>query len=324
VPTPENPTPPADPPTAGPLGLVRIDDPGDARLVPFANQRDQWLRARHRPAMTGEPGHPDATGTGLPGDLFIAEGDKVVAQLIASPHRTLAVMVSEHRLDHHLPYLEGLDPGVPVYAVARAIIDTVAGFNIHRGLLALGQRTDPGDAVTLARRSGLVVILEDLTNHDNVGGVFRCVRALARPAPPWRPDAAFPACVLLSPRCCDPLYRKSLRVSMGNALHVPFATIDDWPGGLGALAEAGCDLLAATPAPGSVELGTIRPASGRAPAVLLGTEGPGLASKTLETVRALGGRAVRIDIEDDADSLNVSVAGAVMLHHLRAAGPDRR
>ena len=317
MPTPQNPTRGANPP-ANP---VRIDDPDDPRLIPFANQRDQWLRARHRPAMTGEDRHPvpdsEVTGTGLPGDLFIAEGDKVVAQLITSPHRTLAVMVSEHRLDHHLPYLEGMDPGVPVYAVARKIIDTVAGFNIHRGLLALGQRTDPGDARDLARRAGVVVILEDLTNHDNVGGVFRCVRALARPRPAWKPDADIPACVLLSPRCCDPLYRKSLRVSMGNALHVPFATIDDWPSGLAHLVEAGGDLLAATPAPGSVELSAVEPQAGRTPAVLLGTEGPGLASKTLETARTLGGRAVRIDIEDDADSLNVSVAGAVMLHHLR-------
>lgn len=314
--------------TAEGLALVRIDDPDDPRLVPFANQRDQWLRARHRPAMTGEASNPvpesEVTGTGLPGDLFIAEGDKVVAQLIASPHRTLSVMVSEHRLEHHLPYLEGLGSDIPVYAVARSIIDTVAGFRIHRGLLALGQRTDPGPAIDLVRRSGLAVILEDLTNHDNVGGVFRCVRALARPSPVWKPDAEFPACVLLSPRCCDPLYRKSLRVSMGNALHVPFATIEDWPGGLRDLTEAGCDLLAMTPAPGSVTLDAVRPEAGRAPGVLLGTEGPGLASNTLETVRALGGRAVRIEIERDADSLNVSVAGAVALHHLRVAGADRR
>ncbi len=302
------------------LNLIPIDDPDDPRLVPFANQRDQWLRARHRPALTWEAAHPEATGTGLPGDLFIAEGDKVVAQLVASPHTTLAVMVSAHRLEHHRPFLAGVDPEVPVYAVGRAIIDTVAGFNIHRGLLALGQRVDPGPAADLVARAGLVVVLEDLTNHDNVGGVFRNVRALARPRPVCRPDAEFPACVLLSPRCCDPLYRKSLRVSMGNALHVPFATVGDWPEGLAGVAAAGGDLLAMTPGTGSVDLRAVRSEPGRVPVVIMGTEGPGLASKTLEMVRSLGGRAVRIDIEDDADSLNVSVACAVALHHLRSVG----
>ena len=187
--------------------LIPIHDLADPRLLPFANQRDQWLRARHRPHLTGESAHPDSTGTGLPGDLFIAEGDKVVAQLIASPHETLSVMVSEHRLEHHIPFLEGLDPAVPVYTVARSVIDKVAGFNIHRGLLACGRRTEQGAPTDLVRQAGLAVVLEDLTNHDNVGGIFRNVRALAPANPPWKPGAEFPACVLLTPRCCDPLYR---------------------------------------------------------------------------------------------------------------------
>ena len=307
------------PPGTPPLNLIPVDDLGDPRLLPFANQRDQWLRARHRPAMTGEAAHPHATGTGLPGDLFIAEGDKVVSQLIASPHETLSVMVSQHRLEHHLPFLGGLSPDTPVYCVARSVVDRVAGFNIHRGLLACGRRVDSGSPEDLAKRSALVVVLEDLTNHDNVGGIFRNVRALARASPPWRPDAEFPACVLLSPRCCDPLYRKSLRVSMGNALHVPFAFLEDWPGDLESLVGVGCDPLAMTPAPGSVDLTDIRLDSDRVPLVLMGTEGPGLASKTVETALALGGRAVRIDIDDDADSLNVSVACAIALHRLRGS-----
>ncbi len=295
------------------LNLIRVDDPEDPRLFVFANQRDQWLRARHRPAMTGEDPHPDATGTGLPGDLFIAEGDKVVRQLIASPHETLSVMVSEHRLEHHLPFLDGLPPGVPVYAVGRDIIDRVAGFAIHRGLLACGRRVDPGDARTLAARSGLVVALEDLTNHDNVGGVFRSVRALAAPDP----GREHPACVLLSPRCCDPLYRKALRVSMGNALHVPFATLDPWPGGLAAIAAEGFEPLALTPAPDAVDINGLCLLQDRRPFLILGTEGRGLASETLEATHRLGGRAVRIEIEPEADSLNVAVACAVALHRLR-------
>lgn len=303
------------------LNIIPIDDLDDPRLLPFANQRDQWLRARHRPHLTGEPGHPvpesEVTGTGLPGDLFIAEGDKVVAQLVASPHETLSVMVSDHRLDHHLPFLDGLDPGVPVYRVARTVIDKVAGFNIHRGLLACGKRTQQGSPVDLVRRAGLAVVLEDLTNHDNVGGIFRNVRALAPAAPSWKPDAEFPACVLLTPRCCDPLYRKALRVSMGNALHVPFAFLDEWPGDLGSLVAEGGDLIAMTPAHDSVDLDEWGTTPGRTPLVVMGTEGPGLASTTLDATRASGGWTVRIDIDDEADSLNVSVACALVLHHLR-------
>ena len=308
------------------LNLIPIEDLDDPRLLPFANQRDQWLRARHRPHLTGESAHPvpasEVTGTGLPGDLFIAEGDKVVAQLVASDHTTLSVMVSEHRLEHHLPFLEGLDASVPVYTVARSVIDRVAGFNIHRGLLACGQRKDQGTPADLVQRSGLAVVLENLTNHDNVGGIFRNVRALAPASPPWKPDAAFPACVLLTPRCCDPLYRKALRVSMGNALHVPFAFLDDWPGDGRTLSASGCELLAMTPAHDSVDLGALEPTPGRTPAVLMGTEGPGLASETLEMVGEAGGRPVRIDIDDDADSLNVSVACALALHRLRACASN--
>jgi tRNA G18 (ribose-2'-O)-methylase SpoU len=269
--------------------------------------------------MTGEAGHPDATGTGLPGDLFIAEGDKVVAQLISSPHETLSVMVSAHRLEHHRPFLAGLDPETPVFVVGREIIDGVAGFAIHRGLLALGRRVDPGDALELARSSGVVIVLEDLTNHDNVGAVFRNARALATPVP----GKAHPACVLLTPRCCDPLYRKSLRVSMGNALHVPFATIEDWPSGLGALAAAGCEPLAMALTEDADDLATLRPDPDRVPMLIMGTEGPGLSSKTLDAVRSGGGRVTRIDIEPEADSLNVSVACAVALHRLRSRAVAR-
>lgn len=269
--------------------------------------------------MTGQPAHPDASPTGLPGDLFIAEGDKVVRQLISSPHETLSVLVSEHRLEHHLPYLEGLPAGVPVYVADRGSIDEIAGFSIHRGLLACGRRRDPGSALEIASRSGVVVVLEDLANHDNVGGVFRCVRALVPP----RTGCESPACVLLSPRCCDPLYRKALRVSMGNALHVPFAAVEDWPGGLVSIIESGFEPLALTPSVDAEAVSEICLDSDRRPMLILGTEGPGLASKTMDMVRRAGGRAVRIEIEPEADSLNVAVACALALHRVRRPASGR-
>lgn len=243
----------------------------------------------------------------------------MVRQLISSPHETLSVLVSEHRLEHHLPYLEGLPAGVPVYVADRGSIDEIAGFSIHRGLLACGRRRDPGSALEIASRSGVVVVLEDLANHDNVGGVFRCVRALVPP----RTGCESPACVLLSPRCCDPLYRKALRVSMGNALHVPFAAVEDWPGGLVSIIESGFEPLALTPSVDAEAVSEICLDSDRRPMLILGTEGPGLASKTMDMVRRAGGRAVRIEIEPEADSLNVAVACALALHRVRRPASGR-
>jgi tRNA G18 (ribose-2'-O)-methylase SpoU len=126
--------------------------------------------------------------------------------------------------------------------------------------------------------------------------------------------------VLLSPRCCDPLYRKALRVSMGNALHVPWATLGPWPEALSTVAGAGFDLLAMHPAGDAVD---IRGVASSRPALIMGTEGPGLQPGTLDTIRRSGGRAVRIPIERAADSLNVGVAAAVALHRV-CSWDDRR
>lgn len=293
------------------LKLVRADDLDDPRLLPFANQPDHWLRARHRPHLTGEPPHPDATGTGLPGDLFIAEGDKVVRRLIESPCETLSVLVTEPTLERNIAFLKNLSPSVPVFVLAREQAERLTGYSMHRGLLACGRRTKVHSPLELVRRAGLVMILEDLANHDNVGSVFRSVRALAPP----RPDREFPAAVLLTPGCCDPLYRKSLRVSMGHALHVPFVTIDPWPGSLPDLVGAGCEPIALSPAPGSESLRGLQIERGRTPLLILGTEGPGLASETMDAVSRSGGRFARIDIDPAADSLNVAVAAAIALHH---------
>jgi tRNA G18 (ribose-2'-O)-methylase SpoU len=297
------------------INLIRVDDLDDPRLRPFANQPDHWLRARHRPRLTGEPPHPDATGTGLPGDLFIAEGDKVVRRLIESPCETLGVLITEPTIEHNLTFLKGLRPSVPVFVLTREQADRLTAFTMHRGLLACGRRVYTPAPLELVHRAGLVVLLEDLANHDNVGSIFRSVRALAPP----RPDREFPAAVLLTPGCCDPLYRKALRVSMGHALHVPFATIDPWPGSLRDLVAAGCAPIALSPAPGSSSLRGFRAETGRTPLLILGTEGPGLASETLDAVNRNGGRVARIDIEPAADSLNVAIAAAIALHHFARA-----
>ena len=298
------------------LNLIPVEDLEDPRVAVFRCQRDQWLRARHRHWMDGADAPPDATATGLDpaidpgGDLFMAEGDKVAAQLFGSPHETVGVLVCASRLDIHRELLARAPAGTPIYAAPKAHIEELTGFAIHRGLMALGRRRDPGPLPELLARSACCVICEDLANHDNVGGVFRAVRALA----PRAEGFAWPACVLLSPRCCDPLYRKALRVSMGNALHVPFARLEPWPGGLDVVSEAGFGIVALHPGELAVD---IRSLNVSRPAIVLGTEGPGLSGDCLGAVERSAGKSARIPIESDADSLNVSVACAVALHVLR-------
>ncbi len=270
--------------------------------------------------MEGREAPEGATARGLraelDGDLFMAEGATVVGQLLTSPHRVVSALVSEARVGVHRELLERVAERAAVFVAPRAVVDELAGFDVHRGVMAVGQRVDPGAWDAVAARSGMAVVLENLANHDNVGGVFRSTRALAGA----RAGFDHPACVLLTRRCCDPLYRKALRVSMGNALHVPYAKMGDWPGGLVRLRKLGFVPVALDPAADAVEVSEVAGRFGAGaderPAIILGTEGPGLERGTVEAVRACGGVVARIDIEAGADSLNVGVAGAVAVREL--------
>lgn len=301
----------------------RVTDLDDPRLLPFRNQKDQWLRARHRGAGAAEAGS-GVSGTGLapalPGDLFIAEGLTLLERLVASPHRTLSVLVSEHRLAAARPVLEGVPAEAEVFVASREVVAEIVGFDLHRGVLACGRRVETHSADALIDHAGTVVVLEGLSNHDNVGSIFRSVAALA---PDW-PGPGPRAGVLLAAGCCDPLYRKALRVSMGASLAVPFAEIGSWPSGLDALASSGCRVIALTPGPGSVELTAMDPPkAGERVALVMGTEGRGLAEATLEACERAGGVRGRIAIDPAVDSLNVGVAAAIALHFVRISIGDR-
>lgn len=320
-----------------PFNTIHVTDPRDPRIAPFANQKDAWLRAAHRPIDPGRQLDPDdplpPTGTGLPAglppDLFIAEGDKVVRQLLLSPHRTVSLLLADTRWDVVRPMLEPLADRLvdtPIYLASRDIIDSIVGFQIHRGVLACGRRTDPGPPAAIIESARTVVVMDELANHDNVGGIIRSVRALA-PAP---------AALLLTPRCCDPLYRKAIRVSMGNVFHVPhqwFGGGDDkrdylsrtalaWPGpALQMLTDRGFLPIGLTPAPDAVPIDdAVRMciAETRRVALIVGPEGPGLPGVTLDAIRGAGGRLARIDIDPAADSLNAMVAVSIALERVRA------
>ncbi|MEM9373289.1 MAG: RNA methyltransferase [Planctomycetota bacterium] len=273
--------------------LTPIHDPQDPRVDAYRNQKDAWLRAGHNPGR--DPEHSRTAGDG---GCFMAEGSLVVEHLLASEYRTESVLVSEHRAETLQELLARVPEDVPIYVGKRAVLESIVGFDIHRGLLACGRRGLARDPMDVAGSSRALVVLEALSNHDNVGSVFRSAAALAGRG----------IGVLLSPDCCDPLYRKSLRVSMGHALRIPFATVPDWPGGLDQLRELGFDLLALDPGVDAQPIDRIDPPA--KPALILGAEGPGLS----EQIRTLIGQLIRIPQAQGVDSLNIAVAAAVALH----------
>jgi tRNA G18 (ribose-2'-O)-methylase SpoU len=193
---------------------------------------------------------------------------------------------------------------VPIYRSDAAGFQQITGFNIHRGCLALVRRPSPQPWREIASAASLVVVLEAVTDADNVGSVFRNAAAFEAQA------------VLLSPGCCDPLYRKAIRTSMGAVLAVPFARLEQWPADIAALRDAGFLVVALSPQEPSIALDDFalsRAAAGPV-ALMLGTEGAGLSAGA----EAQAAVRVRIPIASMVDSLNVAAASAVALHAIRA------
>jgi len=186
----------------------------------------------------------------------------------------------------------------PVYAVDKWLLSDVVGFRVTRGVLASAERPAPKSPRALLANSRRVAVLESLNDFENLGALFRNAAAFGVDA------------VLLDPQCADPLYRRSVRVSMGHVLRVPFAVVDDWPGGLKLLRDNGFTVLAMTPRDDAVPLRDVAP-PGRW-AVLLGAEGPGLSPEAMAAADAL----VRIPMAGDVDSLNVATAAAIAFAHL--------
>ncbi len=275
-------------PLRGPQ-IIPISDPADPRLADYANLKDRQLAAMSDLAAAD------------PSGLFMAEGELVVRQLLLSSLKPRSILITPTRLATMEDAFDSLASDVPVYLVSLEAMSSIVGFHIHRGVLAAGIRPPPQDPAALIARARALVILEDLANHDNVGGIFRTTAALA---------GLDGSAILLSPRSCDPLYRKAIRVSMGAALRLPFATLSPWPDSLDLVRRAGFQLVALTPDPEAVSLEEFRP---NAPvALLLGAEGPGLSP----AARAKAHGHVRIPMFPGVDSLNVVVAAGIALSRL--------
>jgi len=260
--------------------ILSIDDPEDPRIAVFREVRERDVAGRH--------------------GGFIAEGEVVLRVLSRSRlHRPVSVRIAEKRIQSLRPILEAFDESVAIYSATQGVMDAIAGFPIHRGILAFGRRAPEVSADDLLKDiagDAIILALFGVANHDNMGGLFRNAAAFGADA------------VLLDATSCDPLYRKAIRVSVGAALKVPFARLAAGEDALALLAEAGFTALALSPAGAEPLAGLVRPARA---AVLLGAEGPGLPDLVMS-----GARTVAIAMAPGWDSLNVAAASAVMLHEL--------
>ena len=261
--------------------IIPIQDPEDPRVAVYRQVRERDLVGRQ--------------------GGFIAEGEVVLRVLLTGggPHRAASLLVDGKRLAKLSPLTAHLPEQTPVYVADQAVLDGVCGFHIHRGILAHGLRAPDMDAAALLATLGeraLALVLHGIANHDNMGGLFRNAAAFGVDA------------VLLDATCCDPLYRKSIRVSVGAALNIPFARLAPDEDALTRLETAGFGVLALSP--GGAELLTDLERPGRA-ALLLGAEGPGLPPDLLARARTIS-----IPMAPGWDSLNVASASAIALHEL--------
>ncbi|MEV4483339.1 RNA methyltransferase [Micromonospora coxensis] len=266
--------------------VLEITDPDDERIADYRALTDVELRTRWEP----------------PHGLFIAEGELVLRRALRAGYPARSYLIDAKRTDQ----LADLDTGdAPVYAATPDVLERATGFHVHRGVLASFRRKPLPTAAELLATARRVVILENVNNHTNLGAVFRGAAALGIDA------------VLLSPSCADPLYRRSVRVSMGEVFAMPYATLERWPAGLDQVREAGFTVLAMTPAPDAVPIQRLTPAQRERAALLLGAEGPGLT----EAAQSASDVRVVIPMRRGVDSLNVAAAAAVAFWELGRDDP---
>ena len=267
--------------------IYTVADPDDPRIMAYRDIRERDLVGRQ--------------------GLFLAEGRVVLAMLLASPRfAARSVLIAAHRIEALADLIAQVPGEVPVYAAEQPVLDAIAGFPLHRGILAIGARraAPSADAVlaSLPDRA-CVVALSGIANHDNMGGIFRNAAAFGADA------------VVMDADCCDPLYRKAIRVSVGAALLVPFAQVAAGEDLIGLLQAHRFEVLALG-LTGERTLADVVP--GPRTAALFGAEGPGLPAAML--ARAGG---VRIPMAAGFDSLNVATTSGIVLHHLLAAFPAK-
>jgi rRNA methylases len=263
--------------------LIEVTDARDPALSDYAGLTDVALRRVLEPKN----------------GLYIAESSKVIARAIEAGHHPRSVLLQEKWLAELEPVLSGID--VPVFVGSAALLESVTGFAMHRGALASMHRPPLPTVAEVLVGARRVVVIEDVVDHTNVGAIFRAAAGLGADA------------VLVTPRCADPLYRRSVRVSMGTVLQLPWTRLPEWPEGAALLHDAGFVIAALALADGAVTLDEFAAKAPDKVALMLGAEGDGLSRRALHAADTV----VTIPMLHGVDSLNVAAASAVALWALR-------
>jgi tRNA G18 (ribose-2'-O)-methylase SpoU len=268
-----------------------VTDPSDPRLADYVGLTDVQRRKRMEPA----------------GGIFIAEGEKVIERALAAGYPLRSVLLEEKWL-HTVP-ARALAADASLYVGDRELLEQITGYAVHRGALAVMERLPLPPVESIVDAAALLVVLEDINNHTNIGAIFRSAAGLGADG------------VLLSPTCADPLYRRSVRVSMGGVFSLPYARLQTWPDPLVFLREQGFTVLALTPAADAVGIDDVPAPRLQRCALLLGAEGPGLTTESAD----LAALRVRIPMANGVDSLNVAAAAAVACYAVarRREAPPR-
>ena len=265
---------------------IEITDPADPRLADYVSLTDVALRRRTEPER----------------GLYIAESEKVIRRALGAGHRPRSYLMARRWLTDLADVVHRAEAdGVPVFVGEHDVIEQLTGFHLHRGALASMQRPVLPDVAALVASARRVMVLEDIVDHTNVGAVFRSAAALGVDA------------VLVTPRCADPLYRRSIRVSMGTVFQVPWTRVDPWPKGVEALRDEGFTVAAMALSGDAVALDELERGAPERLALVVGTEGDGLSARTV----ASADLTVRIPMAGGVDSLNVAAAAAVAMWALR-------
>jgi tRNA G18 (ribose-2'-O)-methylase SpoU len=271
------------------MAVIRIDDPTDERIADYTRLTDVALRAKHEPAK----------------GLYIAESSEVIRRAVEAGHRARSMLMADKWLASMTDVIDELEQGepgrLPVFVADADTLRSITGFHLHRGALAAMHRPPPRPVAEVIADARRIVILEDIVDHTNVGAIFRSVAALGADA------------VLVSPRCADPLYRRSVRVSMGTVFQIPWTRLESWPGDLDILREAGFVVAALALEADAISLDTFSASAPERLALILGAEGDGLTRAAIQSADVV----VRVAMSGGVDSLNVAAASAVALWALR-------
>lgn len=263
--------------------LIEVTDPADPRLRDYRDLRDVQLRQ----SIEAEHG------------LFLAEGEKVVRRAVAAGYGVRSFLMAPRWVESLGDVLESID--APCYVMSEADIEGLTGFHVHRGALAALTRAALPSLDDVLAGAESIVVLEDIVDHTNVGAIFRCAAGLGIDA------------VLLSPRCADPLYRRSIKVAMGAVFSVPWTRLPDWYSALDDLAGRGFSTVALTLAEDAVPIEEAVAGLGQV-ALVLGSEGHGLSPRWEQAAT----RRAIIAMESGIDSLNVAAAAAVACYVVRS------